>query len=146
MIRGQFIRLFIGTTTQPVVAAAKQLTLHATTQFENATTKDDTDSGWVVQEPVATSFDIQSNALVLSDDDSLATSVTGLSQMETFASVGGPLVFSINNVSGTNNRTKGTAICSGNCHCTSLQANFTQKQNADYTASFLGDGALTVGS
>ena len=148
MTRGQFLRLYIGTSAAQtkIVAAAKTLVLHCSTQFENSTTKDDSGGNWVSQDAVATSYDIQSGALILSDGAGMLTGSNGLNEMENFATGGASLAWSINNVSGSNNRTKGSAICSGMCHCTNLTVDATKKQNASYNASFMGDGAMTVGS
>jgi hypothetical protein len=52
----------------------------------------------------------------------------------------------IANVSGDNQRTKGSVISSGSATITSLQTNAAVKQNADYTATLTGYGAYTVGS
>ena len=145
MTRGQFIRLFIGTTQQQVVAAAKQLTLHISTQFESATTKDDTGT-WARQEPVSTSYDIQTSALIYDDNDTLNTGAQNLNNFEDYAATGGPLVWSINNVSGNNNRTKGSAIASGTCFCNNVTINAQSKQNAQYSASFTGTKEMTIGA
>lgn len=146
MTRGQFIRLFLGeaAASTQVLAAAKELTLHVSSTVEDASTKDTTGS-WLEQEVTATSFDIQTNALILAEDDELATGANMLADFEGWMDAEDQtLYFSINNVSSTNNRTKGTAICSGQCKLTSLQINAQNKQNASYSATLNGYGALTI--
>lgn len=149
MKRGQFVRLFIGTgdTSMTVVGAAKELTLHISSQVEDSTTKDTT-GDWVENEVTATSYDIQTNALVFSDDDPLymdgtAAIAMGIDQVEMWLS-DIQLVWSINNVSGTNNRTKGSLICKGLCKATSVSISAQNKQNATYSVTFNGYGAMSL--
>ena len=132
--KGQFVRLFLGNDNSAVpaeiVAAAKSLSLHVSMTLEDATTKDTT-GDWQVQEPTAISFDISSNALVRSGDV-----ITSSVQAQNFASIediyeaGVPVKFQIANVSGANNRTKGTVICFGSVIVTQLTLNSPNRQTA----------------
>ena len=148
--KGQFVRLFLSkdNTTSPtkVIASAKQLTLHTSMTLEDATTKD-TAGDWQIQEPTALSYDISTNALVRSGE-----SITASVQAQTLADIeevyddGTPVKWQIANVSGANNRTKGSVIASGSVIVQTLTMNGPNKQNSDYTAQLQGYGAYTVGS
>lgn len=146
--KGQFVRLFLGSdnsaTPTKVVAAAKQLSLHVSMSLENATTKD-TDGDWQVQEPTGLSYDITSNALVRSGDV-ITSSVPAqaLADIEDIYEASLPVKFLIANVSGTNQRTKGTTIVSGSVIVSQLAINGPNRQNADYTTTLTGFGPYTV--
>ena len=147
---GQTVRLFLGSdnTAAPakVIGGAKQLSMHVSVSLENATTKDTT-GDWEVQEPVGISYDITSNALVSSGETiSSAVQAQGLSELETIYAAGNPVKWQIANVSGDNNRTKGTVICSGSCIIQTLTINAQNKQSATYTAQLQGYGELAVGA
>lgn len=148
--KGQTVRLFLGSdnTAAPakVIGGAKQLSMHVSVSLENATTKDTT-GDWEVQEPVGISYDITSNALVSSGETiSSAVQAQGLSELETIYAAGNPVKWQIANVSGDNNRTKGTVICSGSCIIQTLTINAQNKQSATYTAQLQGYGELAVGA
>ena len=148
--KGQFVRLFMSSdntaTPTAVIAAARQLSLHVSVQMESATTKD-TAGDWDVQEPVGISYDISTTALVRSGETiSSSVSGKGLEDLETIYEAGTPVKWLIANVSGDNNRTKGSVICSGSALISQLQISAQNKQNATYTAQLQGYGAYTVGS
>lgn len=148
--KGQFVRLFLGSdnNTPPtaVIAACKQLQFHTSVTVEDATTKDTTGS-WVVQEPTAISFDISTNALMRSGEviSSLVDGVAVADVMSIYEA-GTPVKFQIANVSGNNNRTKGSVIVSGSVIISSLTLNGPNRANATYDASLTGWGDYTVGS
>lgn len=147
--KGQFVRLFLGsdntTTPAKVIAYAKQLSLHVSVTLEDATTKDTYDS-WVNQEPTAISYDITTNALVESDE-SITSGVDGqeLSDLMDIINGGTPVKWQIANVSGLNNRTKGSVIVSGSAQLTQLQITAQNRQAANYQATLNGYGDYTVG-
>jgi predicted secreted protein len=148
--KGQFVRLFLSgdNTTAPaaVIAAARTLSLHVSMTLESATTKD-TDGTWDVQEPTALNYDITTGALVRGNDTiTSAVGAKSYSDLMDIYESGGPVKWQIANVSGDNQRTKGSVIASGSATITSLQTNAAVKQNADYTATLTGYGAYTVGS
>jgi len=144
--KGQFVRLFLGSDNSAVpakvVAAARSLSLHVSATLESATTKD-TEGDWDVQSVTGVSFDISSGALVGSDDV-----ITSSVQDQDFASLediyeaAAPVRFQIANVSGLNNRTKGIVICSGSVVISQLTLNAPNRQNATYSATLTGYGAL----
>jgi len=148
--KGQFVRLLLSSdnTTAPakVIAAAKQLSFHVSVAVENATTKD-TEGNDEVQEPTGITFDITTNALVRSND-----TITSAVQGQDFASIEGiyeacdPVKFEIANVSGANQRTKGSVIVSGSVILATLTSNNPNKQSSDYTANMTGYGEFSVGS
>lgn len=144
--KGQFVRLFIGNELNPskVLAASKSLSMHVSVTLEDSTTKD-TDGFWVAQEPTGISYDISTNALVRSGD-----TITSSVQSQDFNSLLGmwearfPVTWQIANVAGANNRTKTSAICSGEAVITALTVNAQNRQNATYDATFNGYGTYNV--
>ena len=146
--KGQFVRLFLGSdnTAVPatVVAYAKTLSLHVSMTMENATTKD-TVGDWEVQEATALNYDITTGALMRSGDN-ITSQVGGKSvaDLEAIYEAGTPVKFQIANVSGDNQRTKGTVIVSGSVVLTQLQLNGPNRQNADYQATLNGFGAYEL--
>ena len=148
--KGQFVRLFLNdnnaTTPANVIAAAKQLSLHVSMTLEDATTKD-TDGDWQIQEPTALNYDISTTALMRSGD-TITSAVTayGVTELESIYSDAAPVKWQIANVSGYNNRTKGSVICSGSCIVQTLTLNGSNRNNATYTASLAGFGPYTVGA
>lgn len=148
--KGQFVRLFLSSdntaTPSKVIGAAKQLALHVSVSLENSTTKD-TEGDYEAQEPTGITFDITSNALVRSGD-TITSSVAAqdFASIEDIYETGTPVKFQIANVSGANQRTKGSVIVSGSVIISQLQANASNRQKADYTTSMTGYGEFTVGS
>jgi hypothetical protein len=128
------------------IAAAKGLTFHVSVQLETSTTKD-TEGMWTVQEPVGLSYDISSNALVRSND-TITSSVLGASagDMQDLIEQGSTVPFQIANVSGDNNRTKGTILVSGNALITNFELNAPNRTVASYTVQMQGYGDYTVGA
>lgn len=149
MTKGQFIRLFLSDDDQAsglkVIAAAKELTLHLSAQVENSSTKDTT-GNFVENEITALSYDISTTSLVLSGDDSLITGAKHLASLEAMYDDDNLLAWQIANVSGTNNRTKGTVICSGKAYLTQLTINSANRQNATAQTTLKGYGEIVVGS
>lgn len=148
--KGQFVRLFLSSdnTAAPskVIAAAKTLSLHVSLSLEDATTKD-TDGTWQIQEPTGLSYDISTSALVRGND-TITSQVTAqdLASIEEIYEAGTPVKWQIANVSGGNQRTKGTVIASGSCLLTQLSIQAQNRSNATYQATLNGYGAYTVGS
>ena len=148
--KGQFVRLFLSSdnTAAPakVIAAAKTLSLHVSLSLEDATTKD-TDGTWQIQEPTGLSYDISTSALVRGND-TITSAVTAqdLASIEEIYEAGTPVKWQIANVSGDNQRTKGTVIASGSCLLTQLSIQAQNRSNATYQATLNGYGAYTVGS
>ncbi len=148
--KGQFVRLFLSddntTTPTSVIAGAKQLSLHCSLSVEDASTKD-TDGDWMIQEATGLSYDISTTALVRSGD-TITSSVGGqaLADIEEIYEASTPVKWQIANVSGDNQRTKGSVIASGSAIVSSLTENAAVRTNATYTAQLSGYGDYTVGS
>ena len=148
--KGQFTRFFLSSdntaTPSAVIAAARTLSLHVSLTLEAATTKD-TDGDWVLQEPTGLSYDITTGALVRSGD-TITSQVAGktLADVETIYEAGTPVKWQIANVSGDNQRTKGSVIVSGSVVLAQLSINGPNRQSADYSAQFSGYGDYTVGA
>ena len=148
--KGQFVRLFLGsdntTTPATVIAAAKTLSLHVSLTLESATTKD-TPGTWDVQEPTALNYDISTSALMRGADDiTSGVGAKSLADIEEIKEAAQPVKWQIANVSGDNQRTKGTVIVGGSCIIQSLTLNGPNRQSAEYNAQLIGFGAYTVGS
>lgn len=148
--KGQFVRLFLSSdnTAAPaaVIAAAKNLSLHVSMSLESATTKD-TPGSFDIQEPTGLSYDITTSALVRGND-TITSSVggKGLADLEDIYQAGTPVKWKIANVSGANQRTASSTICSGSCLLTQLTIQGPNRQNATYDAQLTGYGAYTVGA
>ena len=148
--KGQFVRLFLSsdntTTPASVIAAAKQLAFHVSVAVENATTKD-TEGNDDVQEPTGITFDITSTALVRSNDTiTSAVSAQDFASIEEIYEASTPVKFQIANVSGANQRTKGSVIVSGSVIISTLTSNNPNRQSSDFTTNLTGYGEYTVGA
>ena len=144
-MKGQFYRLVLAADslqTQKVIAASKELTLHLSAQTEESSTKDTTGSA-LEYEVTGQSYEISGSALVLSDDDTL---LTGATKLDDFLSADSDtlLYWSIYIVEGTNNRTLATKLLSGTAKLTQLQMNGQNRQNATYSYTLKGVGAVKV--
>jgi hypothetical protein len=141
--KGQFVRLFIADESTPttVVAAAKSLSLHVSVAMEVATTKDTT-GDFDVQSPTTLSYDITTEALVRGND-TITSSVNSMA-LDSFTQwieeKDSRPYWQIANVSGANNRTKGTVIASGRCIVSQLTINAANRENATYSAQLTGYG------
>lgn len=146
--KGQFVRLFLSDTSNPalVIAGAKTLSLHVSLSLESATTKD-TPGTFDVQEPTGYTYDISSNALVASNE-TITSSVAGqtLASLMDYYEASDLLYWQIANVSGDNQRTKGSVVASGQARITSLAINAANRQVATYDTQLSGYGDLTVGA
>lgn len=147
---GQYTRLFLGSdntaTPAKVLAAAMQLSLHVSMTLEDASTKD-TAGDWLIQEPTALNYDISTTALMRSGETiTSGVAAQALNDLENIYEADTPVKWQIANVSGDNNRTKGSVLASGSVIISTLTENASNKQNADYTAQLTGYGEYTVGS
>lgn len=148
MKRGQFIRLFLSsdntTTPAAVIASAKTLSLHVACTVEAVTTKD-TEGDWVANEVTGYSFDISTNALV-SSGETITSSVTGktLNDLQEIYEAAEPVKFQIAEVSGDNQRTKGTVYVQGSVVVSQLTINAAVSQAATYDTQLQGHGDYEV--
>lgn len=150
LTKGQFVRLFLGNdasaTPSRVIGSAVQLQFHISVAMESATTKD-TEGDWIINEPVSLSYDITSNALVRGGDN-ITSSVLAqdLASIEDIFEAGTPVKFEIANVSGANQRTKGSVLISGLVTITQLAINAANRQNATFDTTLTNYGDYTVGA
>lgn len=146
--KGQFVRLFLSNSSNPalVVAGAKTLQLHVSMSLESATSKD-TPGTFDVQEPTGLSYDISTNALVASNE-TITSAVGGqtLGTLMDFYESSTLLYWQIANVSGDNQRTKGSVIVSGQARIGSIAVNAANRQVATYDTQLSGYGDYTVGA
>lgn len=146
--KGQFVRLFLSNSSNPalVLAGAKTLQLHVSMSLEDATTKD-TPGTWQVQEPTGLSYDISTNALVASNE-TITSAVGGqtLGTLMDFYESSTLLYWQIANVSGDNQRTKGSVIVSGQARIGSIAVNAANRQVATYDTQLSGYGDYNVGA
>ena len=148
--QGQFVRLFVAQGTvanAKPIAFAKTLSFHVSVALEQSTTKD-TEGYFEVQEPVGLSYDISSNALIRSGETITSQALANsLADIVTMYNARNLVYFQIANVSGANNRTKGSVIVSGAAVITNLTMNGPEPgQKATYDFSMQGVGDYTVGS
>ena len=148
--KGQFVRLFLGSdntnTPSKVIAAARQMSMHVSLTLEDMSTKDTT-GDYTIQEPTGISFDISTTALMRSGETITSeVDAQALSDLEDIYEGSTPVKFQIANVSGDNQRTKGSVIVSGSVIISSLQLNAASRSNADYNATLNGYGEYTVGA
>ena len=148
MDKGQHLRLLLSKTVsqtsyKKVIALATDFTFHLSATTENSTTKDSTDiSGlWDEFEITAKSYDISVTAMigVGTDADSAYTLNDMMNGMTDT-----PLQWELATFSGTNNRTKGTSIATGECKVVSVNPVGQNRQFATYTATLNGYGPITV--
>ncbi len=144
--KGQFIRLFLSSTSNPslVVAGSKTLSLHVGITLTDSTSKD-TDGDWQIQEPTELSYDISSGALIDSGE-TISSSVNGQSLSSLMSNYENEdlMYWQIAAVSGDNNRTKGSVIVSGQCYITQLDINAANRQAGEYSTRLSGFGEYTV--
>ena len=148
--KGQFVRLFLSSnnndTPSKVIASARQLSFHCSLGIEESSTKDTTGT-WQYQEATSLSYDISTQALVRGNDTITSEVLAnGLNELEEIYEAGNPVRWSICNVSGDNNRTKGSSIVSGSCIISNLQINAQDRTAASYQASLLGYGVYNFGT
>lgn len=150
LTKGQFVRLFLGNdasaTPSKVIGYAVQLQFHISVAMETATTKD-TEGDWIINEPMDLSYDITSNALVRGGDNiTSGVEAQDLASIEEIFEASTPVKFEIANVSGANQRTKGSVLVSGLVVITQLAINAANRQNATYDTTLNNYGDYTVGA
>lgn len=137
ILRGEFLRLFIGTSsaTSPI-ALATNVSLHVSLSLEDATTKDVTSTSglsYKSQEATQITFDITSDCLY--GGNSGATNIDTLTE-------GNIYECALCDASGNNQWTQGTTLVSGKAMLTSLGTNAPTGQNITHNGSFTGVGTL----
>lgn len=144
MDKGQHLRLVITGTANAVIALATTMSLHLSAQTEDSTTKDTTDTSgaWNEYDVTGRSGEIQFGALVASGTDSaaktLADAIDGISDT--------PVNWKVVMVSGTNNRTIGKTVCSGQGKFTNVSISAQNRQKATYTGTIKIYGDVAPGT
>lgn len=142
MTKGQFLRLLLTTLDSSgnvPVAAATNLTLHISAQVENSTTKDSTGE-WAEYEVTGLSYEINSEALVIAEDNPGEANLGDFFDMLN----GKELAFNIAETDGLMNRNVLNVICSGNVLVSSVNANAANRQNSTVSVNLQGQGELQV--
>lgn len=145
-IKGENLRIFLkeeGTPSRPrAVAASTSCTLHCALQVQEDTTKD-TVGDWIEQEPVGLNWDVQVEALVISDDEETGFTpdqlVVGALYLITFSRTIG--------AAGEQNRDEDSSSpinMSGVAILSDLQINSQNAELSTYTAQFTGHGELSL--
>jgi hypothetical protein len=130
--------------TGKVVALSTDLTLHLSATTENSSTKDTTDTNGNYNEYDVTqrSGDIQFGALV-----GVGTDTGGKSFDDFLNKVDDSLInWKIVYVSGTNNRTLGKTLCSGQGKLVNVSATAQNRQKTTYTGGINIYGPVEVGT
>lgn len=148
--KGQFVRLFLSSdntaTPSKVILASKSLSLHVSLTLEDATSKD-TPGSFQVQEPTGLSYDISATALARGADTITSqVQAQDLTSLESICETGTPVKWEIANVSGDNQRTKGTVLCSGSVLLTQVSIKAQNKSAVTYDLSMSGYGIYNVPS
>ena len=142
MNRGQYFRLFLGTTANPTtpIAAAKQMALHGSAQTEESSTKDTTGDA-LEYEVTGLSYEITGGALAITVNDTLMTGANGIANIESWIK-DQLLYWRICLCEGTKNRTIVEEICSGTGKLTSLQIQAPNRQKTTYNYTLTGYGPI----
>ena len=130
--------------TGKVVALSTDLTLHLSATTENSSTKDTTDTNGNYNEYDVTqrSGDIQFGALV-----GVGTDTGGKSFDDFLNKVDDSLInWKIVYASGTNNRTPGKTLCSGQGKLVNVSATAQNRQKTTYTGGINIYGPVEVGT
>ena len=146
MDKGQHLRLIItDSSSNAVVALAKDLTIHFSASTESSTTKDTSDGSGVVWDEfdvTQRSGDIQFGALV-----GVGTDSTGKSFADWIDAVNDQVIpWKLVTVNNTENRTIVKTVCSGNGKLSNLQASAQNRQKATYSGTLTMYGPVTVGN
>jgi hypothetical protein len=135
VLRGEFLRLFLGGTNSIVIAQATNVSLHISLSMEDATTKDDTSASatqldFKSQVPTQINYDISSECIY---EGGLHT-----------LTVGEPYPWSLAKASGEGQATKGDMLVFGTAMLTNLTANAAVNQSITYSGTFTGVGVLNT--
>ena len=146
-IKGQNLRIFLRESGTPsgsrAVAAATSCTVHCVLQVEENTTKDTVDD-WIEQEPVGLNWDVQTEALVISDDEE----ETGFTPDQLVVGAIYQLDFARTlGATGEQNRDiddESPVNMAGFAILSDLQINSQNGELSTYTAQFTGHGELEI--
>lgn len=130
--------------TGKVVALSTDLTLHLSATTENSTTKDttDTDGNYNEYDVTQRSGDISFGALVGVGTDTGGKSLADFLNAVSDTPISWKIVF----VSGSNNRTVGKTLCSGQGKLVNVNPTAQNRQKATYTGGINIYGPVEVGT
>lgn len=145
-IKGENLRVMLGDDTDHLqcVAASTICTLHCALQVQEDTTKD-TVGDWIEQEPVGLNWDVQVEALVVSDDDEEhRPGAINADQLQ----VGRVYMLRFTRTAGASGEQNRDAVAdgmqyTGSAILSDLQINSQNAELTTYTAQFTGTGDLT---
>ena len=143
MDKGQHLRLLIKESTSKLpFALATGLQFHLSAATEDSTTKDTTDTNgtWNEYDVTQRSGDIQVDALIGTGTDAAAKTLNDVITAVSDTAIDWELWI----VSGANNRTPTTQICSGKGKITSVNPVGANRQNATYSCTINIYGPVTV--
>ena len=124
------------------MAAATSCTLHCALQVQEDTTKDTVDD-WIEQDPVGLNWDVQTEALVIIDDEETGYTVNDLVVGEIYE-----ITFSRTlGAAGSQNRDRDASSpinMIGDAILSDLQINSQNGELSTYTAQFTGHGELNI--
>lgn len=144
MKKGQYIRLLLAAAgaDKAVIAAAKDMQMHLSAMTEDSTDKD-TAGDALEYEVTGLSYDITGSALVLAEGDEKLSNAVGAADMIEWVK-DQLLDWRICVMEGKMNRTIVEEICSGQGKLTNMQLQGQNKQNAKYSYTLKGYGAINV--
>ena len=143
-IKGQNLRIAIDDGAEKPIAAATNCTVHIAMQVQDSSTKDSAD-GWVKNEVVGMNWDMQVDALILSEHDDEDEGLPGKYPEELVIGQTYDIMFA--KTSSTQNRdfvppydvwVNGKAVLSD------LQFVAQNRNNSTYSAQFTGVGELEI--
>lgn len=143
-IKGQNLRILVGQQAShqiryQCIAAAQSCTVHVSAVAGDSSSKD-TEGEWEAKEITGLQWDVETTALINVDADNAAYDLQDLTVGQTYY-----LRFAHTAItSGSQNRTPIDTDPSyyGKAILTDLQVNASDRQEATYTAKFIGDGDL----
>ncbi len=140
-IKGQNLRILLGPDASHLqcVAAAQTCTVHVSAVVGESSSKD-SEGDWTTNEVTGLQWDVETTALINADADAAARDLSELVVGNTYR-----ILFAHTaSTAGTKNRSVINADPSyfGSAILTDLQINATDRQEATYTAKFIGDGDL----
>ena len=142
-IKGQNLRVFVDSKC---IAMALNATIHVSSQTEDSSTKDST-GDWTENEVVGLSWDVSADSLISLSDSGGETTSALLQLIINKTRV--TLTFDQTQPGTSQNRTPvspASAIkCHGYAYLTDFSVTAQNRQNAQASVQFTGDGALTLG-
>ena len=142
-IKGQNLRVFVDSKC---IAMALNATIHVSSQTEDSSTKDST-GDWAENEVVGLSWDVSADSLICLSDTGGETTSALLQLIIEKTRV--TLTFDQTDPQSTKNRTPVSPTsgikCHGYAYLTDFSVTAQNRQNAQASVQFTGDGALTIG-